>query len=377
MPGVKRSSDHILTSHVGRLPSPKHLEELLALGEPARAEYFAALPEAVREIVGRQREIGLDVINDGEFGKVGGFSNYVRTRLSGYEQRPQQTLIGREQRDFPEYSIGRVGGIRPAGSAPSSGMICTGPIEYIGQAELDRDIANLKAAVASQPVADVFMAAVSPDNVNYQPGANQYYKTEEEYIQANAAALSHEYRAITDAGFVLQIDMPVMKYNALSLSLEEFRGRFARLIEVLNEALTGIPADQVRAHVCYGGMKIAHTGDLMLGQYIDLLLKLNANGISYDQNVRHDHEWTLFRDVKLPDGKVLMPGVLAHTTDVVEHPELIAERLVRLAKLVGRENVIAGTDCGLGGRLHPEIAWAKFQSMAQGAALATRTLWNT
>ena len=373
MPGaMKRSTDRILTSHVGRLPSPRQLEELA--GKPA---YFDALPEAVKGIVRQQLEVGLDVINDGEFGKVGGFSNYVRTRLTGYEQKPLQTLIGREQRvEFPEYSVGRVGGRRPEGASPQVQSVCVGPITYIGAPELERDIKNMKAAMQGQPVVDAFMAAVSPDNVNYQPGGNEYYRTEEEYIQANAEALRNEYKMITDAGFVLQIDMPVMKYNALSLTVEQFRTRFERLIEILNHALAGIPSDQVRAHICYGGMKIAHTGDLMLNQYLDILFKLNANGISYDQNVRHDHEWNIFRETKLPDGKLLMPGVTAHTTDTVEHPELIAERITRLAKLVGRENVIAGTDCGLGGRVHPEIAWAKFRSMAEGARLATKQLWR-
>ena len=374
---MKRSTDRILTSHVGTLPRTKDLDALFSGGETKRAEYFAALPEAVRIAVHYQLDAGLDVINDGEFGKVGGFSSYVRTRLSGYELKPLRTLIGREQREeFPEYSVGRVGGQRPAGAEPQMQLVCTGPISYTGQAEIERDIRNLKAAIEGQPVTDVFMAAVSPDNINYQPGANEYYRSEEEYIRANAEALKYEYKAIADAGFVLQIDMPVMKYNALSLSLDDFRKRFAMLIEILNDALAGIPEDQVRAHICYGGMKIAHTGDLMLNQYLDLLLKLNANGISLDQNVRHEHEFLIFEKVKLPEGKLLMPGVLAHTTDVIEHPELIAYRFTRLAKLVGRENVIGGTDCGLGNRVHPEIAWAKFRSMAEGARLATKELWG-
>jgi 5-methyltetrahydropteroyltriglutamate--homocysteine methyltransferase len=374
---MQRSTDHILTSHVGTLPRPAELQELLARADDAaRAEYFERLPTAVEDIVQRQLDVGLDVINDGEFGKIGGFSGYVRTRLAGWEQKPLQSAIGREQREqFPSYSVGRTGGVPASDARPQLQMVCTGPVSYIGQAELDRDLANMAAAVASRAVPDVFMAAVSPDNVNYQPGSNEYYKSEEELVLANAAAIQHEYKAITDAGYVLQIDMPVMKYNALSLTVEQFRSRFARLIEILNEALSGIDPDQVRVHVCYGGMKIAHTGDLMLDQYIDLLLALNANGISYDQNVRHDHEWTIFEDLKLPDGKLLMPGVVAHTTDVVEHPQVVAERLVRLANLVGRENVIAGTDCGLGGRVHEEIAWAKFGSMVEGARLASEKLF--
>jgi 5-methyltetrahydropteroyltriglutamate--homocysteine methyltransferase len=373
---MKRSTDHILTSHVGTLPRPEDLQQLLATAENSEDAYFQHLPQAVVGIVQKQLDVGLDVINDGEFGKVGGFAGYVRTRLSGWEQKPLQQAIGREQREqFPRYSVGRTGGQPAADAAPQRQMVCTGPISYIGQAELDRDISHMRAAVVGQPVTDVFMAAVSPDNVNYQPGSNEFYPSEEELVLANAAALRNEYKTITDAGYVLQIDMPVMKYNALSLTVEQFRERFARLIDILNDALAGIDPDQVRVHVCYGGMKIAHTGDLMLNQYIDLLFRLNANGISYDQNVRHDHEWTIFKDLKLPDGKLLMPGVVAHTTDVVEHPELIAERLVRLANLVGRENVIAGTDCGLGGRVHEEIAWAKFAAMTAGARLASEELF--
>ncbi len=372
---MKRSTDRILTSHVGTLPRPANLEALLQGGEEKRQEYFAALPDAVKDAVRLQGEVGLDVINDGEHGKIGGFSNYVRTRLAGYELKPLSTLVGREQKDFPQYAIGRVGGPRAEGAPPQMQMVCTGPISYIGVGEIERDIRNMKAAMQGQEVTDVFMAAVGPENVNYQPGGNEYYATTKEYVEANAEALKQEYKAIADAGFVLQIDMPVMKYNALSLSLEEFRARFAEMVELINHALSGIPADQVRVHVCYGGMKIPHTGDLMLGQYLDLLLKINANGISYDQNIRHEQEWKLFRETKLPDGKLLMPGVVAHITESIEHPELIADRLVRLANLVGRENVIAGTDCGLGGRVHPEIAWAKFRSMAEGARLATKELW--
>lgn len=374
---MKRSTDHILTSHVGTLPRPGNLQELLDGGEARLVEYFQALPEAVRTIVKEQLDVGLDTINDGEFGKVGGFSNYVRTRLAGYELKPGRQLIGREQREqFPEYSVGRVGGRRPEGAPPQMAMVCTGPISYIGQAEIQRDIGNLKAAIVGQPVTDVFMAAVSPDNVNYQPGNNEYYPTEEAYIQANAEALKQEYRAIADAGFVLQIDMPVMKYNALSLTLEEFRKRFEFLIETLNGALAGISADQIRVHICYGGMKIAHTGDLMLDQYVDILFKLNANGISIDGNVHHEHEWTHFKDHKLPDGKLFMPGVVAHTTDTIEHPELVAQRIERWAGVIGRENVIAGTDCGLGNRVHNEIAWAKFRAMVEGCRIASKRLWS-
>ena len=370
---MKRSTDRILTSHVGTLPPPKDLSDLRAEYATRQAEYEALLPEAVRAIVRKQAEIGLDVVNDGEFGKVGGFSNYVRERLAGYETRPLRSLVGREQQQLPEYSRGRVGGPDPQESPQ---MVCVGPVSYIGQKLISRDIDNLKAALDGVNVQEAFMAAVGPDNVGYQPGQNAYFATEDEYVQANADAMRAEYRAIVDAGFVLQIDTPVMKYNALSLSVDDFRARFARLVEILNHALEGIPPDRIRIHICYGGMKIAHTGDINLNQFIDLVLKINAAGISYDGNVRHEHEWKIWQERKLPDGKLLMPGVVAHTTDVVEHPELIADRITRLAKLVGRENVIAGTDCGLGGRVHPEIAWAKFRSMVEGAQIATKELWG-
>jgi 5-methyltetrahydropteroyltriglutamate--homocysteine methyltransferase len=373
---VQRSSDHILTSHVGSLPRPKNLDALL-LGEPVDiAAYVGALPDAVRETVRHQIDIGLDIINDGECSKMGSWSGYVKSRLGGYEMKPLHRTVGPEQRDFPEYYSRRPQGPTVGGAAPLQ-MVCTGPISYIGQEEIARDVANLQQATSGVSMTDAFMCSISPENVNYQPGSNEYYSNEEEYILANAAALQHEYRAITDGGFILQIDMPVQKYNLLSLTVEEFRSRYAQLVEIVNEALQGIPRERVRVHICYGGGKQPHTGDLNLPQFIDLALKLNVGAISYDQNVRHDHEWRVFENVKLPDGIALMPGVCAHTTDVVEHPELIAERLVRLAKLVGRENVIAGTDCGLGGRVPDEVAWAKFASMVSGAALATKELFGS
>jgi 5-methyltetrahydropteroyltriglutamate--homocysteine methyltransferase len=373
---MHRSTEHILTSHVGSLPRPKNLDELFEDVEANHDAYFAALPEAVTEVVRLENEVGLDVVNDGEFSKLGDWSHYVRSRLSGYELKPLARSTGPEQAEFPEYfARRRTGPQSGAGQLPLQ-MVCTGPISYIGQAEIARDVANLKTATAGLPVTEAFMCSVSPDNINYEPGSNEYYATDEEFILANAAAMKEEYRAITDAGFLLQIDMPVQKFNLLSLSVEQFRARYARFVEILNDALSGIPADRVRVHICYGGGKYPHTGDIELKQFIDLVFKLNVTGISYDQNVRHDHEWKIFEELKLPEDKVLMPGVVAHTTDVVEHPELIAERLVRLATLVGRENVIAGTDCGLGGRVHDEVAWAKFRSMVAGASLATRELFG-
>jgi 5-methyltetrahydropteroyltriglutamate--homocysteine methyltransferase len=355
------------------------------------AAYEALLRDAVRAIVRKQAEVGLDVINDGEVYKPS-WSGYVRERLAGFERHvlpPGQGGIGRgrEAAEFAGYFNERStgpGGIGGGGlGVPGGGgaaqnvqMVCTGPISYIGEPQARRDVATFKDALSGVRYEEAFMAAVGPDNVGYQPGQNQYYASEQDYIAANAKAMHTEYKAITDAGFVLQIDTPVMKYNALELDLDDFRKRFAGLVEILNETLSDIPREQVRLHICYGGGRGPHAGDIMLRDFIDLVLKVNASGISFDQNVRHEHEWKIWKDVKLPEGRVLIPGVVAHTTDVIEHPELVADRLLRYAGLVGRENVIAGTDCGLGGRLHPDIVWAKFRSMVEGARLASAELWR-
>jgi len=365
---MRRSTDHILTSHVGSLPRPKSIEGLLK-PDGDNTAYLAALPAAVKEIVQTQREIGLDVGNDGELSKMGSWSGYIERRLAGYESKLLVAATGPEQADFPEYHAGRP----RATGIPIPQMVCTGPISYI-DTEIKRDVANLQAATEGLDPQDFFMCSVSPDNINYNPGGNEYYASEEEFIAANAKAMRGEYEAITDAGFTLQIDMPVQKFNFLRMTVEQFRTRLAGFVEVLNDTLTGIPPKQVRVHICYGGGKQPHTGDIGLGDIIDLVLKLNVTAVSFDQNVRHEHEWHIFEDLKLPEGKMLMPGVVAHTTDVIEHPEVISERLVRLGRLVGRENVMAGTDCGLGGRVPREIAWAKFASMVEGARLATERL---
>ena len=388
---MKRSSERILTTHVGSMPRPPELRELDPRpGQPHDAQaYASALRKAVDDIVRKQAEAGLDVINDGEVYKPS-WSGYVRERLSGFEPRPLApgqgvNNRGREAADFAGYFSDRGGGVGGIGGnlgAPggrnvaTTQMACTGPIKYIGEELVKRDVANFQAAIKNVGVVEGFMAAVGPDNVGYQPGQNQFYASEEDYIRANAEALHTEYRGVTDGGFVLQIDTPVMKYNALQLSLPDFRKRFGALVEIFNETLKDIPEEQIRLHICFGGGRGPHTGDIMLKDFIDLVLRIRSTGISFDQNVRHEHEWTIWKDVKLPDGKVLIPGVVAHTTDTIEHPELVAQRIVRYANLVGRENVMAGTDCGLGGRLHPDVVWAKFRSMVEGARLATKELWG-
>jgi 5-methyltetrahydropteroyltriglutamate--homocysteine methyltransferase len=373
---LKRSTDRILTTHVGSLPRPAGLQELLRARFDGKAydegALSAELKQSVAEVVRRQVETGLDVINDGEQNKLG-WSGYIRERLSGFEMKTltpeEMPPPGRSVIEFPEYHS------RATANANPAQWVCTGPIAYAGGLDIKSDIENLQSALAGLSYTEVFMASVGPDNVGYQPGQNQYYRSEDEYIEACGAAMRQEYQAIIDAGYVLQIDTPVHKFDTLSLSVPDFRKRFRRLVEILNETLRGFPPEQVRLHICYGGMRGPHAADVQLNDFVDLLFQVNAAGYSFDQNVRHEHEWKMWRETKLPEGKVLIPGVVAHTTDVVEHPELVADRIVRLANLVGRENVIAGTDCGLGGRLPSEIAWAKFHSMVEGARLATKELW--
>jgi len=374
---VKQSTARILTTHVGSLPRPAALQELLRArfnGKPFDEEALSHdLKQSVSQVVLRQVETGLDVINDGEQNKLG-WSGYIRERLGGFEMKALEAgntpPPGRSVSDFPEYHS------RATANPNPMQWVCTGPVSYTGAMDIQSDIENLKSALAGLDYTEVFMASVGPDNVGYQPGQNRYYRSEDEYIEACASAMRQEYQAIIGAGFVLQIDTPVHKFDTLSLSVPEFRKRFGRLVEILNETLRGFPPEQVRLHICYGGMRGPHAADVQLNDFVDLLFQVNASGYSFDQNVRHEHEWKMWRETKLPEGKVLIPGAVSHTTDVIEHPELVADRIVRLADLVGRENVIAGTDCGLGGRLPAEIAWAKFHSMVEGARLATRELWK-
>jgi 5-methyltetrahydropteroyltriglutamate--homocysteine methyltransferase len=334
-----------------------------------QARYEALLRESVHDLVRKQAEAGLDIINDGEQSKVT-WSSYIGERLGGFEMRSIKNIQEANFGEFRDYysSKGR--------DEYVSRICCVAPVTYTGRAEVTRDVENLKAAVKDVEHRGVFMAAVGPDNVAYVPGQNAFYDDEDDLVAACAAALKTEYKTITDAGFTVQIDTPVRKFNSLSMGLDDFRRRFATLIDILNDTLADIPQEQIRLHICYGGIKEPHTNDLQLREFADLLVRVRASAISLDENVRHEHDWKVWKDVKLPDGMALIPGVVAHTTDVIEHPELISDRLVRLAGVVGRENVIAGTDCGLGGRLHPEIAWAKFKTMVEGARLATKELWS-
>ena len=392
---MKTSTDRILTTHVGSIPRPENVRALLRarLGGQAidEAELAARAAEAVAEVVRRQAEVGLDIISDGEMSKTS-FLAYTDERLTGFvpaaANDPSAAPTGaggawarrvesrREWRAFREYYTEYLPREMPLASAPT---VCEGPIAYKGQALLQKDLATLKAAMLGLHVAEAFVPAIAPAMVGR--GQNRYYPTEDAYVFAIAEALKTEYRAIVDAGFILQIDDPGMAENwdAMdpSVTIEEYRV-YARLcIEALNHALDGIPEDRVRYHMCWGSWHGPHLTDVPLRDIVDLLLTIRAGAFSLEAgNVRHEHEWKVWRDVKLPDGKMLIPGVVSHATNVVEHPELVADRIVQFAQLVGRENVVAGTDCGLGGRVHPSLAWAKLQALVEGAALASKQLFS-
>jgi 5-methyltetrahydropteroyltriglutamate--homocysteine methyltransferase len=357
-------------------------------GQPYDHEAFAArVRSAVTEVVRRQVEAGVDVVTDGEQGKPGFFA-YVSERLSGFEPRETRPRAGpwegsREVMAFPEYYEWYARGRPPSVAAPF-GMVCTGPITYQGQAALRTDIENLKAALQGVKVEEAFMPASSPTNIEGQR-KNEYYSTEEAYLYAIADAMREEYKGIVGAGFLLQIDDPrlVTYYVATpGLSIEQCRKWAELRVEVLNYALRDIPPDQVRFHTCYGINIGPRVHEMPLQDIVDIMLKVNAGAYSFEAaNPRHEHEWRVWQSVKLPEGKVLIPGVISHTTNLVEHPELVAERLVKYAQVVGRENVIAGSDCGFSSQattepeIHPTVVWAKFQAMAEGAALATKQLW--
>jgi len=401
---MKRSTERILTTHAGGIERPPDLSSMLLAkgsGQPYDAGALAGrVREAVGWIVDKQIAAGIDVVNDGEESKS--WLNYARDRLSGLERRdlrPEEgpasvTITGREEREFADYyaTVGRGfsrgfagGALRESRGGPAvrpvspAGVFCVGPIEYVGMADCETDIANLKAAVAGKEVADACLTAIAPGTIEHWL-RNEYYRSTEEFLFAIAEAMNAEYKAITAAGIVLQIDDPDLPdawQHLLEMSVADYR-KYAELrVEALNHALRGVPEEMVRLHICWGSLHGPHKHDIPLRDIVDVVLKVNAQGYSIEAaNPRHDHEWHVWEEVKLPAGKVLIPGVIGHYTDTIEHPELVAERLVRYAGVVGRENVIAGSDCGIGPRVgHPKIAWAKFEAMAVGARLATQELW--
>jgi 5-methyltetrahydropteroyltriglutamate--homocysteine methyltransferase len=385
---MKRSTDRILTTHCGSLARPKDLLDLMKAKLNGEAydpsAYTKRITSAVADIVRRQAESGIDVVADGEQGKPG-FFTYVRERLTGFEAKTAPSggwqQWAAEVADFPEYYEQYFSRRMMGGSITSRApLVCTGPIAYRGQAAIRQDIDNLKSAMAGVAIAEAFMPAVAPGGV----GKNEYYGSEEEYLAAVGDAVREEYLAIVDAGFILQIDDPWLTEvhsQDPSLSPAERRRIAERSVEAINHAIRGIPAEKIRFHTCYGINEGPRVHDAPLKEIVDLILKVNAGAYAFEAaNPRHEHEYHVWETVKLPEGKVLIPGVITHCSNIVEHPELIAERLARYAKIVGRENVIAGSDCGFSSQatytpeVHPTVVWAKFQAMAEGARLATARL---
>jgi 5-methyltetrahydropteroyltriglutamate--homocysteine methyltransferase len=382
----------ILTTHAGSLPRPNALLGLLQAierGAPYdRREFEAAVRRAVRDVVERQCEIGIDIVDDGEESKVS-FVAYVNDRLGGFESRgllERSSFAGsREHLQFPEfYRAAQQGPGTNAGTAIRH-MVCTGPITYVGHRQLQADIENLKAALKGKDVVGAFIPSTSPANVERWQ-TNEYYPTQDEYLLAIAEAMRVEYRTIVEAGFLLQIDDPSLATYYTrhpEATVDESLAWGRTRIEVLNHALRGIPPEKIRYHTCYGINMGPRTSDLEMSHLAKLMLEINAGAYSFEAaNPRHEHEWKLWKDVKLPEGKRLIPGVVTHTSVLVEHPELVADRIVRFAEVVGRENVIAGADCGFATHpsatpeIHPTIAWAKLRSLVEGARLASERLWK-
>ncbi|MGE5269013.1 MAG: cobalamin-independent methionine synthase II family protein [Thiohalocapsa sp.] len=379
------STDRILVTHAGSLPRPADLRAMVAAktaGQPHDPATIAArLPSAVAEVVRRQAACGIDIVNDGELSKFN-FTDYVRERVAGYEARPNSgrrrlAMTARDERKFPGY-FEAVPRARALG--PQTMPVCVAPLRYVGQADLQRDLDNFRAALDGVSVTGAFLPANTPGTIEHWIG-NEYYKSDEEFLFAIAEAMGEEYRAIVDAGFLLQIDDPDLPDGWACLpgiSLAEYRSYASMRVDALNHALRGIPREKVRLHVCWGSFHGPHHDDIPLKDIIDLIFRVNAGSYSIEaSNPCHEHEWRVFEDVTLPEGTTLIPGVVGHCTDFIEHPDLVAERLVRYARLVGRDNVLAGTDCGLGTRVgHKSICWAKFEAMAEGARRATRILWG-
>ena len=399
---MRQSQHRILTSHVGSLPRPDELiaADRTGAGEPA---YRERLRTAVAGVVRHQHELGIDVPNDGEFGKsvthrvhYGAWWNYVFERWSGiefgapgpYGRTPRRSRPGEivltsqdDRRDRQRFAAAYAdpdSGVS-MGPRPATGPVCVGPLRYTGQAALAADIANLQAALAAAGVAEGFMTSVAPGSA-YRIG-NAYYPSDEEMLVACAEIMREEYKAIVDAGLILQLDDPATATGWDMInpepSLAAYRQFTMLRVEALNHALRGLPQDRIRYHLCWGSWHGPHTTDIPLKDIVDIMLAVDAGGYSFEAgNVRHDHEWRVWQDKKLPDDKIILPGVVSHATNVVEHPELVADRICRFADIVGRERVIASTDCGLGGRLHPQIAWAKLEALAAGSALASARLWR-
>ena len=404
---MKSSRKDIKTTHVGSLPRPDALIEMNQARQTGQHvdenQFQERLRLSVIEVVNQQQEIGLDVCNDGEYGKAmgqrknfGAWWSYSFQRLGGlelgedlYQIAGQRSETGKirltsfsDRRDralFPLAYADPDSGIstNPKGVGGMKLPVCVAPLTYTGQTAVAADIANLNSALKATGLKDGFMTAISPGSASRM--GNQYYKTEEEFIYACAEAMREEYKAIIDAGLILQIDDPSIAENWDMInpepSVEDYRKFSMVRVEALNHAIKGLPMDRIRFHLCWGSWHGPHVTDIPMKDIVDVMLAVNCQAYSFEAaNARHAHEWKIWRNAKCPDDKILIPGVVSHATNVVEHPELVADRIERFAKLVGPENVIAGTDCGMGGRVHPQIAWAKLKSLVEGAELASRRL---
>jgi len=393
---MKHNTDRIRTSHVGRLPAPDGWEDVPARLATGGATEHDKIEPAIAETVRKQLDVGIDCVNDGEFWTGRNFAHYAQhfTGIDVRALKPGEVgstrLYTRERDEFARFyrdcdNAGTMFFVAGEKKVPpiTEKVIATGPIKSKGDAaaiKQELDAFKKAIALAGKPVDEAFVAVLAPgwlDHFIY----NEYYKTDEEFVFALADAIREEYRAVVDAGFILQIDDPGLPdwWDMIKPepSVAAYR-KFAQVrIEAVNHAIAGLPEDKVRYHLCWGSWHGPHTHDLPLQHIVDLILQVKARTYSFEAgNVRHEHEWRVWKDAKVPAGKMLMPGVVSHATNVVEHPELVADRLTRYAGIVGRENVIAGTDCGLGGRVHPDLAWAKLAALAEGARLASKALWQ-
>jgi 5-methyltetrahydropteroyltriglutamate--homocysteine methyltransferase len=393
---MKRSTSRILTTHVGSIIRPLKLTEAIQARQAGQgvddANYERTLKDSVADVVKRQSQAGIDVVNDGEFGKSTSWSLYILKRLSGFETRdapPDANPFARgadraQFKDFYEELEG-ARATRAWSNVTQQDAICTGPVTYVGHSELQRDIDNLKAGLNGVAAEEAFLPVAAPASA-IPDRKNEYYKTDEDLLVALAEALRTEYQMIADSGILLQVDdaRAAVTFDRMvpPASFDDYYKWLGHHVDVLNHALKGIPPERIRYHVCWGSWPGPHVSDVPLHKIVDLILKVNAGAYLLEAaNPRHEYEWQVWKDVKLPQGKILVPGVVSHGTNVVEHPELVAERLLRFAACVGRENIIAGTDCGfaqeeLNRRVHPSIMWAKLESMAEGARIATKQLWK-
>lgn len=400
---MKYSTDHILSSHGGNLPRPQGFDDMLEDPKGNASKIEQALPGAVEWIIDKQIECGVDIINDGEYVKAtdpAAYHGYIQARVTGFGSRekpegvePKRAFTAeRDRQDFPGFYAsglwfaGSGGAERPGFATPGKNSfnpsnneaICESEISYTGQEAIDKDVDAILKGLKGRSNVDGFIASLGP--LSFAAGArNLHYKDERDYMFAAAECLRVEYKTITDAGLILQVDEPEFAASWMFYphwSIEEYRHYLEFCVEIINHAISGLPTEQIRFHTCWGSGHRPHTNDLEFRHFVDLLFKINAQAFSFEaSNVRHAHEYRVFEDFKLPAGKIIVPGVVGHFTDLVEHPELVAERLINYAKLVGMENVHAGTDCGIGSRVgHEEIVWAKLQAMAEGAQIASKRL---